>query len=85
MTNHCAQLQQNLPIHLIRTRDAQGAACYFILRASKADFIKLSAKRHKEPLNISDYGDILARGYGDKPDRHQAQKLRAQYDVDFNA
>jgi hypothetical protein len=77
------QVKDSLPIHLIRTRNKYGEACFFVVRTSQAQFQKLMAKQKKESVNVADYGEILASGYGEKPTESVCIQLREQYGVTF--
>lgn len=76
-------LQQSLPAYLVRTKNRDNEDCYFVLRTSSARYHRLIAKQKKEPVNISEYGEILISGYGRKPSTSARAKLMATYGVEL--
>lgn len=81
--NAVSQLRDSMPIHIVHSRDKHGETCYFILRASVSQFNKLMAKRRKTHVNIAQYGDILASGYGTSPSAAVRAKILAEYGVNL--
>ena len=73
-----AKQQASLPIHLLTTRSSDYEECYFLLRTSRARFMQLLAKRQRERVNIADYGEILASGYGSQPSEQDIARLQQQ-------
>lgn len=74
--------QQSLPVHLLRTSNRDGEQCYFVLRASRAHFTQLIAKRGKEEVNVADFGQILASGYGRHPSASILSMLKTRYNIE---
>jgi hypothetical protein len=75
-------LAKTLPIHFIRTVDAEGEACFFVLRASTANYNKLMAKRKKERVSMSAFGEVLASGFG-RPSAELRARMKLEYGVDL--
>lgn len=82
---HTRKQLTSLPVHFIRTCNANGTPCFFVLRASNASFMKLKAKMGKDPIDISTYGEIIASGFGDKPHKALAKRLHDEYDIEIPA
>jgi hypothetical protein len=80
---HAARQRAQLPIHIIHTQNAAGVACFFVLRAGTTQAAQLKAKRGQAPVNMADYGEILASGYGTRPHKALAEELFAKYRVTF--
>lgn len=68
------KLHAQHPVHLIHSRNREGEACYFVLRTSPIQFQKLMARKQKGSVDVSQFGEILASGFGKAP----SAKVRAQ-------
>lgn len=75
--------KNTLPVQLLCTRNDDGASCYFVVRSNKSRSLNLLAKRSREQVNISEYGEILASGYGNYPNAHTVAMLKARHNIDF--
>ena len=76
------RLRESYPIHFIRTIDDDGEACFFVLRATPANFQKLMVTKQKRPVDIADYGEVLASGFGTPSDALRSE-MKAKYDIDL--
>lgn len=81
--HYATGVKGTLPVHLLRTRNEEGEPCYFILRSSNANLAKLNAKKGKESVDIADYGEILASGYGTRPSERILEMLKKRFDVEL--
>ncbi len=73
-----------LPVHFIRSHNADGDACYFVLRASKASFRRLmTAQQRHNAIDIADYGEVLVSGYGPHPSLIARGELREKYGIEL--
>jgi hypothetical protein len=75
--------QQSLPAHLVRTRNADGDHCYFVIRCSKANIVKLLAKKGREQIDIAQYGEVLIRGYGETVSAHDVAVLKTRFNLEL--
>lgn len=82
-SEHSFAYQQQLPVHILRSKNRDGEHCYFILRTSKARFTQLLAKKNRESVNIADYGEILASGYGSTPSARVVHMLQEKYGIEL--
>jgi hypothetical protein len=84
MGNQSAQerLMAHYPIHFIRTTDEEGEACFFLIRASQNNYQKLMASKHLRSIDISDYGEVLASGFGE-PTEALRREIKETYGVDL--
>lgn len=70
----------HLPVHLLKTRDRSGEPCYFLLRATNANYKRLiGADSH---VNISDYGEILISGFG-SPSLAMRRRVKTEWGIDL--
>jgi hypothetical protein len=70
----------HLPVHLLRTRDKTGEPCYFLLRATQANYQKLMTLGGT--VNIADYGEILTSGFG-TPSLPVRQRVKQEWGIDL--
>lgn len=70
-------------IHLVRSRDGEGRACYFILRTTQPRYLALLAKRGTSAIDIADYGDVLDSGYGISVSDAVRARLRDRYRIEL--
>ncbi len=75
--------QRNHPVHVIRTIDEHGDACFFVLRTSHTEFTRLMEDRQHERVNMALYGEILESGYGDYPSQTQRDRLKRLHRVEL--
>lgn len=75
------RVKESLPIHFIRTHDPAGNTCYFLLRTSQSSYMKLMAKRHKEEVDIADFGEVLYSGNGSAPSEKERLMLKTKYGI----
>lgn len=78
-----ASYRSTLPVQLLRTRNEDGVSCYFVIRSDKLHSRQLLAKRGREQVNIDEYGEILASGYGSQPSTHILTMLKTRYGVEL--
>lgn len=74
-----------MPVQLIHTHDAHGAPCYFVLRGSQSKLTMLRAKMVGASLNLAEYGEVLASGYGHILPLSERQRLQRDHNVSFDA
>lgn len=72
---------QHLPVHFIRTTDAHGCACYFVLQGKPSDIRRLQSQRGA--VTLTDYGTILESGFDHTPLPEVCARLKAQYGLDI--
>ena len=70
----------HLPVHLLKTRDKSGEPCYFLLRATQANYKRLMAEG--STVNIGDYGEILTSGFG-SPSLPVRQRVKQEWGIDL--
>lgn len=80
---HALGIKNSLPVQFLRTLNEEGESCYFVLRGSKASFSKLAAKKGKECVDIAEYGEVLASGYGTRPSTRVLAMLKNKFDVEL--
>lgn len=66
-------------IWLLRTREASGRHCYFYVRVDPLKKALLENRIGAAGQTITDYGDILASGYGENPPPEVAARMKAEY------
>lgn len=71
-------------IHLIKSRDAHNAPCYFVLRATQSNLARLKAKKD-QTADLSHFGEILASGFGDIPTPTVRKQLEQQYGITLSS
>ena len=81
---HALGIKETQPVHFLRTRNEEGEPCYFVLRGSNAHISKLAAKKGRESVDVADYGEILASGYGTHPSTRILEMLKKKFDVDLD-
>ena len=82
---HAVKQQAALPVHIVHTRNEAGVICFFVIRTSQTRAAQLKSKLGGGDVNIADYGEILASGYGQQPHRALAEELFNKYGVTFAA
>jgi|GEM_PF-2409529 len=70
------------PIHLVRCTDLQGRKCYFFLMCSmeKVKQLQSPENKQKDSLDLRDYGNIVASGFGVDPSDEVIKMLKDKYD-----
>ena len=79
---HTQIVQNSLPIHLLRSQDADGCACHFVIRTSASSLTKLTAVQGKS-IDIRDYAEILFAGFGTDPLPSTREKIRVEFGVEL--
>jgi len=70
------------PIYLVTCKDPSGRNCFYFV-ISNPRKMSLLAKIKDGFFNINDYGKIIASGFGDKPSEEVLQRLKLEYNFDF--
>ena len=76
------RLKAQYPIHFIRTQDDEGEKCFFVLQASLANYQKLMVTKKRRTVDIADYGEVLASGFG-TPSDSLRKEMKEKYDIDL--
>ncbi len=82
-SEHAASYQQQLPVHLLHTKNAEGEDCFFVVRASQTRFNQMLAKKNRDSINIAEFGEILISGYGRTPSASARAKLKTRHGVEL--
>lgn len=84
--NHAKKLigSSDVPIHFIVCRDAQGHIVHYVLRCTPQK-LSLLMKSQTEVVRPETYGTVLASGFGYEPAQSVRQRLKSEYNYDFNA
>ncbi|CAK8163450.1 conserved hypothetical protein [Candidatus Xenohaliotis californiensis] len=75
----------SLPAAIIRSTQ-NNKRCYFVVlfrNQSNMEKINKDAKLHNKPMNLTDYGLIIAKGYGENPTDEDKKKIWDQYGIDI--
>ena len=80
--NHAATESTRLPVHLVKSRDAHNVECYFVIRASQASITRLIAKKNREHVDLSHFGEILASGFG-TPTKSTCDTLKSTHGINL--
>lgn len=76
----------SIPIHLIRAKDKSGAeAWYYILSSHEKVRMVANSEADGSFLNLSDYGQIVASGFGREPTAEAKQMLKDKYNFDADS
>lgn len=71
------------PIHLVRSTDINGRPCYFVLMCADAKIRSLreaiASRTNGETLDISQYGTIIASGFGHDVIAEDQRMLKEKY------
>ena len=70
---------------LVRAADAQNRPCYFVIRAANGQLRQLKDKEEGARLDMRDYGDIVASGFGHEVSAENKKHLQEKYGVDADA
>lgn len=65
-------------MHLIRTYDENGAACWFLLKANERNLVKLGRTSYDDIIDLTQYGEIIASGWGHEPDERTLKKFNGE-------
>jgi hypothetical protein len=71
------------PINFITCQNEDGQDCYYIIMATH-EKMRLLNSITTGFFNISDYGVILASGYGTEPTQEVISNLEQKYNYKFN-
>ncbi|MDX1974225.1 MAG: hypothetical protein SFT92_00960 [Rickettsiales bacterium] len=73
--------QGNVAVHFITGKDENGRDAYYYVLASH-EKIKMLTEHTEEVADISDYGKIIASGFGHSPSESTKKQLKEQYNYD---
>lgn len=71
----------SIPIHFVQCRDKRNRDCYFFIACSSSKIATLQYTR-EDKLNIYDYGNVLASGFGKYPSAEVKVLLKEKYHFD---
>lgn len=54
--------------YLVRTFDAKRRACWFVMKAASLPLLKMKHTASDEMIDLTQYGEVIARGWGHIPD-----------------
>lgn len=72
----------NKPIHFIYADVGMGIKFHWFIMCTAQKYKLLSEHFGKEKINLSDYGVILASGWGMEPSEETKSMLKAKYNFD---
>lgn len=70
------------PIHLVRGRDSTGMECYFYLMCSHQKLDRLLDISKDGNCDLTQYGQVVASGYGTEVSDDVRKTLREKYNFD---
>ncbi len=70
------------PIHFLHGQIGFGIQRYWFIMCSTNKYKILASKFGKEPVNLEEYGVIVASGYGHRPTDAVKKKLKEDYNFD---
>lgn len=73
----------NSPIHFIVCKDEQGHIAHYFIKTSR-DKIKLLQENRKSHINITDYGVVIASGFGAQPSMATKRVLKKDHGYDYD-
>lgn len=62
------------PVHLVKTYDRAQRACWFLLKATTRNIVKLEHTSFEEMIDLTQYGEVVASGWGHDPDVANAEQ-----------
>jgi hypothetical protein len=73
------------PIHYIRTYDGNGQPCYFFLMCplSRLRELEEDRKNGRPYIDLTEYGKIVASGFGHEPDEYTLYWLKEIYQYEL--
>lgn len=63
-----------MPVHLVKTYDRAQKACWFLLKATTRNIVKLEHTLFDEIIDLTQYGEVIASGWGHDPDVANAKQ-----------
>lgn len=75
--------QTQHPIHFIHGNDQNGRRCYFFILAPQHKYSMLENHFGHDTVNVRDYGQIVASGFGRIPSAKTLQNLKETYGYEF--
>lgn len=78
------QVSSSRKIILITSHFNGRDAYYFLAVVESKEKVLNEALQASKALNLKDYGEIVASGWGNKPSRSVIDRLKIDYDVDFS-
>ena len=67
--------RDGLAVHLVKTYDHAQRPCWFLLRASERHLVKLERTEYEEMIDLTQYGEVVASGWGHKPDEDALKRF----------
>lgn len=62
-------------VHVVRTYDEAGRACWFLLKANELNLVKLERTAFEDMIDLTQYGEVVASGWGHAPDALMLKNL----------
>lgn len=62
-------------VHLVRTYDQQERPCWFLLKANEYSLVRLERTAYEDIIDLTQFGEVVASGWGHKPDEWALKKL----------
>ena len=70
------------PIHFVRAKDSIGRDCYFFIMSSDQKMDRLETQLNQSGIDLTDFGSIVASGFGTEPSEAVTDMLKKHYHVD---
>jgi hypothetical protein len=77
--------KSSLPIHFIRGKDNTGRDCFFFLICNMDKIRRLQGASENGNINLLQFGQVIASGFGRAPDQGVCKMLKEKYDFLFEA
>ena len=71
------------PIHYLAGDDGKGNDCFWFIMCSSENYEELERKFKTKGVNLTDYGIIVASGWGKVPSEETKNKLINEYNVNW--
>jgi hypothetical protein len=62
------------PVHLVKTYDRTQRACWFLLKATTRNIVKLEHTTFEEIIDLTQYGEVIASGWGHLPNQDSVEQ-----------
>lgn len=62
-------------VHLVKTYDENEEPCWFLLKANERSLVKLERTSYEDVIDLTQYGEIVASGWGHEPDERALKKF----------
>lgn len=73
----------NQPVHYLYGKDRNGKDCHFFIMCPQHRYSLLEKHFRDGTVNMTDYGRVVASGYGHAPSQATLRMLKEQYNYAF--